>query len=304
LLVRENFVARVVSLLELLDGARSPHFHLAFRFFFSLRPSVIQSSNLFRILGERGVRSVEDLELVLLTVDALSAVSACMLLVRTAVTQKIWHRACFSAIAQITNCFGSRPDVRDAVSLLTRRLFMFLALADARGRYRMRSLLIGESLCALRHELPAVWAQQALGAASCTVALRRVPRFFRAFFPMNHALVDVVVLGELDLFAAAAVELKAFPFDAAAPRPVLIPAVMKSVVQRPPIKRSSCRRGPVVPATSPANAGKKKRWKSPKKGKHAKVIIVRRSLETELGPIAAPPGERKRSPRHRRPSPR
>jgi hypothetical protein len=256
------------------------------------------------IIGDRGVRSVTDLDLLLLTVDAVSAVSACMFLIRTAVSQKLWHRACFSGVAQIANCFCSRPDFRETFSMLTRRLFIFLALAEARGRYRTRSLLICESLCTLRHAVPVVWVQQALSIASCTVAVRRVPRFFRAFFSVNHAFVDLAVLSEMDIFAAARIEIKAFPFDSAMQKPMLIPAIMKTTVQPPPVKKSSCRREPVVPAANPANVGKRRRWKSPKKGKHAKAIVVRRSLETQLRPIEMPRAERKRSPRHRRPSPR
>jgi hypothetical protein len=57
-----------------------------------------------------GVRWVSDLDRNVLTVDVVSAPAAWMFLIRTAVSQKIWDRTCFSAVAQIARLFDVAGD--------------------------------------------------------------------------------------------------------------------------------------------------------------------------------------------------
>jgi hypothetical protein len=299
-IVKEECHTRVIAFIESLDLAHSPHFHFVFRFFFSLRPLVVRCGHLLHLLCDRGIGSIEDIRLLLSTIDSVSSVSACLFLVRAAIANKLWHRACFAAVVQIAEQFGCRPDFRETLSLIIRRLFIFISISETRGRYRVRTLLLCESLSTLRQTLGLPWVEPTITGAASSVASRRVPPYFRALFAATHEAVDIAVLNELGVFSGAAVELKAFPFDPRSRRAVLVPAVAKVTIS-PPANQSSCRRLPAVTAVSAApkaapSPEKKRRWKSPKKGKRLGAIVVRQPHDADPRLVAFPAGRTKGGP--------
>jgi hypothetical protein len=223
---------------------------------------------------------------------------------RACIAGKIWHRACFAAVAHIADQFGCRPDFRETISLIIRRFFMFISLSETRGRYRGRALLLCESLSTLGQTTGLPWLLQAIDAAASSIAVRRVPPYFRGLFAVNHDTVDLTVVHDLGFFAGEALDLKAFPFDPASRRAVLLPAMTKAA-PAPPLSKPTCMRLPVVapvdvaPKAAPAVI-KSRRWKSPMKRKHVRAIVVRQTTDGDLRPVAAPAGHPKAGPRLRR----
>jgi hypothetical protein len=210
--LRELLQARALQLLNSLDGANSPLFLIGLNFVLSLKPPVLSGGRVIRMISMRGIRSLTDIETVSDLADASTLISALVFLAKSALVSKLWHRACVDQLKVLLLRFPGRGDVREFLSVLTRRLFVFVGISAARSKYRGRTLLICESLASFL-PIKLLWLQQTvlLGAASI-IATRAFPAYFKCFFP-STAPVDDALIHEYEAFSNADVSLKTFPFD-------------------------------------------------------------------------------------------
>lgn len=195
-----------------LDKCDSPLVSLCVQFLLKMKPLLIPSSRILRVISKRGLRNLNDIEILSILCEGNNALQIITLLCRFALSSKLWHRACICEAVSIVNKYSERNDVKDWFQLFVRRLFIFLSIASSKMRYRTRCLLITESLSSML-SLRLVWLQQAvlIGAASIW-STKIFPPYFKNFFPLSASL-DEVIVHELELFANSDIELKCFPFD-------------------------------------------------------------------------------------------
>jgi hypothetical protein len=210
--VKNLLQGRALRLLNTLDGADSPLFLIGLNFLLALRPSVVSGGRVIRMISTRGVRSLTDIETVSNLADGSTLISAISCLAKSALASKLWHRACVDQITVMLLRFPGRGDVREFLSVLSRRLFVFVAVSAARNKYRSRALRVCESLASLL-SVKLLWLQQTIltGAASI-LATRAFPVYFKCFFP-STAPVDDTLVHEYEAFSNTELYLKTFPFD-------------------------------------------------------------------------------------------
>jgi hypothetical protein len=291
LLPRDQIQGRAVNVLSVLDKNNSPHFLLAFRFLHSAKPGMLQVNQVIHVISERKIRALSDIQVLLLIADQVSAIPICSLLVREGLSDKIWHRACFGAVREIVDVFGCRPDFREWFTLLIRRLFVLVALAEIRCKYSTRNFLLCESLSNFR-QANVVWIQQIVSVAASSVTVKRVPVYFRCLFPFIQSAVDESLVFELELFVRSRTDLKTFPFDKAK-RTLLMapinPQTQTQVLRPPEVKRSSYRMFPVAVKSDVPGPMNKKKGRIGKKSRKAKYLIVRKSKQIDpraTGPLS------------------
>jgi hypothetical protein len=169
---------------------------------------------LVKIIIAGGIKSLFALEILPILANAATANAIISFLVRSALLDHFWMRGCFRVIQGLLIQFHAQSDVRECVTLLLRRLFVLVSLAHCRAKYKAKTVALCEALVSLGR-VNISWLQQALGTISSTIGFRReqVPPYFVKLFRISPSTVDEAVLRELDLFSAAHVPLKAFPFD-------------------------------------------------------------------------------------------
>jgi hypothetical protein len=230
---RDQLAVRVTKLITTLDGVNSPFTPMVIHFATTIRPALIKRTDLVRMIATRGLRSLDDLEVLAAFADPVSAISVFSLLIKFALGSKVFCRACWSTVQGLLQRFARQSEVHDWFLILIRRLFVFIALAHARKKYRMRSLLICEALSTLIHSgFP--WVQQAITASASGIGTRPVPAFFRCFFQITLSVVDDLSLHEFGLFAQCPVHLKTFPFDHAR-NVLLVPPTREAIAAVPRI---------------------------------------------------------------------
>ena len=199
--------------LQLFEGTlESPSIYLTFRFLF--HKQYLTSAQILSIISHHSVTSLDHLTILMEITDQAITVPLLLLLLRTALRRRVWHRTCFSLMRRCLAKFSpARQDVRELVQVVVRRLFLWLSFASLRHKYSGRSLMLCESMVLL-YESRIGWLQQCIlsAAVSLTSASKPVPVYFRSFFPSGGAAIDDAVLHEWELFAASA-KLKTFPFD-------------------------------------------------------------------------------------------
>jgi hypothetical protein len=281
LLPREQIQARALSVLCVLDKWNSPHFLLAFRFLLSVKPALLHANQVIQLISGRKIRAVSDIQMLLLLADHMSAIPICSLLVREGLSDKVWHRACFGAVREIIDIFGCRPDFREWLALLIRRLFVLVAFAETRGKYSTRNFLLCESLSHFR-QANLVWVRQIISVAASSVAVKRAPVYFRNMFPILQAVVDESLAFEFDSFVRSRTDLKMFPFDKL--KKTLItapinPQMQPYILRQPELKRSSCRRFPVAIKCDVSGPMAKKRGRAGKKNRKEQHLIVKKTRQ-------------------------
>jgi hypothetical protein len=283
---RESISPHTCLLLEILDRDDSPHFPAVVRSLLTIRPSVISHEAICHLICTRGIRSIADFDVLSLACDAIAITSVLPFLARTSISSKVWHRACFGLLKEFAEKFSLRADIREWFFVLIRRLFIFVAVAAARAKYRCRTLMICESLASLRTCAP--WIQQALITSASTVVTKSVPVYFRAMFPISPTSIEEVAMKELMVFGKIGRCLKAFPFDPQRRAFLAAPRDEKTVVQVPVNARSPCRR--IQCASAPAVSAlleKKKRME--KKVKKRRLILTKRTSEGVVEqPVSVP----------------
>ena len=209
---KEQLHSRAVQILLALDRVNSPLLRVALNFLLSLKPAVVSSARIIKMISHRGIRSVLDLEIIGEIAEGPSLLPAVFLLCRTAISEKLWHRACMNEVKGLLVKFSSRADVREWFQLFVRRLFVFVAVAYQKMRYRTRTLMLCETLSSMLN-VKLLWLQQSiLTAASSIIATKIYPHYFKSFFPVT-APADEVIIHEFESFANNPVPLKLFPFD-------------------------------------------------------------------------------------------
>ncbi|OHT02883.1 hypothetical protein TRFO_06934 [Tritrichomonas foetus] len=208
----DQFKSLSVQLLKTLDKANSPLIHLAFKFVFQLKPLVVPYSRVLKMISNRGIRSLSDIEIVSSFCEGNCILPVIIFLCKSALSSKLWHRACFSEITTLLQKHSSRNDVRDWFQLFIRRLFIYIAIASSKMRYRTKTLLLVESLASIM-TIRLLWLQQCiLINAASMFSTKNVPPYFKNFFPIS-APVDDVVVHEYESFSTIELNLKIFPFD-------------------------------------------------------------------------------------------
>jgi hypothetical protein len=187
-------------------------FQIALKFILSVRPPVLSPGRVIRMIAARGIRGMQDIEVISDLADGSSAVVALTFLSRSAISCKLWHRACMEQIGLLLCKFSSRVDVRDFTDIFMRRFFVFVALSAAKRRYSGRAALLCESLSTfISRKL--MWLQPSLlSAAASVIASKSYPPPFKMFFPTS-APIDGLLVQEFEAYSAGDVNLKTFPFD-------------------------------------------------------------------------------------------
>jgi hypothetical protein len=280
--IGKDFIqSRVALLLNLLDRSQSIHFAPTVRFLLPIRPVILTHSQVCQLITSRPIRDLSDFDLIDECCDALTVNTFVFYLARSAVQRKLWHRACMSALVALVDRCIDRADVRDWFCTLVRRLFVFVSLAWARGKYRERSLLICESLAGFRKM--SGWKEQFVTTVA-SVAARSAPQFFRLIFPWGPTLQDDVFLKEVELYAGIGRVLKAFPFDPF--KPAFLPPTKeeKFAVAAPVTQRSSCRK---IKVLSPP-PGQKKKGLDRKGRKHHVTVRKTQKNTLPVHPVSLP----------------
>ena len=224
-LPKDQMHSRAIQLILALDHADSPLARMALTFVMSLKPAVISPARIIKMISHRGIRSVLDINVIDEVTDGPSLLPAVFLLCRSAISNKLWHRMCMCEVkALLVKFSASRADLREWFQLFVRRLFIFVAMAYQRMRYRTRTLLLCESLSSML-SVKLLWLQQSiLTAASSIMATKTYPHYFKSFFPAT-APADDVIVHEFDSFVSGDVSLKTFPFDPVKGNLILPPLV-------------------------------------------------------------------------------
>jgi hypothetical protein len=211
-MLREPLQEKITLLLRTVDSFQPSLFYLTIRFVLSLKSRLANPSFIINLIVSHEFTSLDNLAILSIVVDHQSSIAVMAAVMRFAVTKKLWIRACFAVVHEIMLAYGNRRDVHDWVVTIVRRLFVFVALAHGKARYRRRSLLICEALVGLA-QLHIPWLQQKIAAIAAAIATKPLPPYFRCFFPMCASLGDDLAIQEFDIFAGFQVSLKAFPFD-------------------------------------------------------------------------------------------
>jgi hypothetical protein len=219
---QEQLSSYVMRLLEVLDRSESPHFYLACRFFISIKPIQINRAEIIGLVSNRAIRDIGDLEIILALADSGPWASKLLsILTKMAISNKLWHRACFGVVGDLVVRYGHRNHIREWFCTIIRRLFIFVALAHQRRRYRVRSLLICESINSFCQR-PG-WMAQTITAAVSAIASRPLPPYFGSLFENSPLLCDDLMVHEYDMFYNSISCLKTFPFDSTPGICVLVP---------------------------------------------------------------------------------
>lgn len=207
-----------------LDKSNSSLVPLAVSFLLKMKPLVIPHSRIIRMISKRGIRDLSDIEIIPSLCEGNNILQILTLLCRSAISNKLWHRACMSEIIGIINRFSERIDVKDWFQIFIRRIFIFISIASSKMRYRTRTLLLVESLASMSITRIS-WLQQAIliGAASIW-STKIVPPYFKNFFPLLSSPDDLTI-HELESFANSDIILKSFPFDAYKGTLILLPII-------------------------------------------------------------------------------
>jgi hypothetical protein len=196
-----------MQLIELLKAG--PLFAIVVRFglsCFDVRREVLV------LIGSQGIRDLADFDALSLVADTRNVISVLSLLISTAISKKLWMRACFATVIDILVQFGEAEEVRDWMVVVVRRLLIFVALAHAGKKYRMRSVAICESLVALMQSNVSGLGLFIASVAS-SIAVKPMPAFFGQLFLISPLAPDDQILQEMDSFALLKLPLKTFPFD-------------------------------------------------------------------------------------------
>jgi hypothetical protein len=210
---RDQVQTRVMRLITILHQWNSPHLLMVVRCAIAIRPVVVNHGHIVKLIAARGVRSVDDLEILFLMADSPSLLAVLSQLVLSAITNNFWMRACFSLIQELLVKYGNQTDVHDWFSLAVRRLFLFIALAHGRKKYRTRSLCLCECLVALMQTNVGGIGSMITTIAS-SIGTRPMPSFFTRFFTISAIRTDDLVIHEFELLLGMKIHLKTFPFDA------------------------------------------------------------------------------------------
>ena len=196
-----------------LDKTDSQLTLLAVKFIFSFRPFIIQPARIIKMISSRGIKSTSDIEILSFLCEGTSTLSIIIFLCRSALTYKLWHRACISEVAMLIQKYSNKNDVRDWLSLFIRRLFIFIGIASSKFKYKTRTLLLIETLSSLQ-KTKITWLQQAIQAGASSInSTRSVPPYFKNFFPISGQVDDITV-HEFESFSKYEnLKLKVFPFD-------------------------------------------------------------------------------------------
>ncbi|OHS92726.1 hypothetical protein TRFO_40945 [Tritrichomonas foetus] len=187
----------------------SSSLYLTFRFLFDRK--LISPSNVMKTLSSRGIQSIVDFSILSDILDGVTVIPMIIFLVKASLQSHLWHRSCFSLIKICLVKFSlSRPDIKELMNLLIRRLFLWISFASMRRKYHTRSLLLCESLIKLL-ESHLIWLQQTILSQAASIMSKPTPSYFKSFF-YSSAPVDDVTLHEWDSFVSN-VKLKTFPFD-------------------------------------------------------------------------------------------
>lgn len=201
-----------IQFLNGFDRCQSSLFSLAVQFLLKLKLQIVPHSRIIRLILNRGIRELTDIEIISKLCEGNNIMSSLMLLCRLSITSKLWHRACFNEIITIVTKYSERNDVKEWFQNFVRRLFIFVSIASSRLKYRTRTLFIVESLSNLM-TIRLLWLQQTVLVAATSIwSSKLVPPYFRSFFPVNSQPDDLLI-HELEVFIGNNVTLKTFPFD-------------------------------------------------------------------------------------------
>jgi hypothetical protein len=237
LMPREQLQARATRLIEICDRANCPHLLLVVRFLLSLKPTLVHQSVVIKLVSHREIRGLVDLEILNLVADQNSCIQIMSVLVKFAVKNKLWLRACFALIQELLVKFGDRKDIHEWAVVLLRRLFEFIGLSHGIRKYHRRALLICEVLNTLS-QTPLPWLQQKIASIASGIGTKPVPLYFRWFFQVYPSICDELANRELELFLACRCPLKPFPFDPKG-RVLVVPPV--AIPVKPQSARGSIR---------------------------------------------------------------
>ena len=208
---KEQFQVRIMRLIDAVENADVPCMMIVARFILSLKQNV-GKGYLLKVILSRGIRSMTDFDVIKMTTDVFNVIPVVAFLVRSALSNKLLHRACFKIVIDLLKTFGGKQDVRDYVTVMVRKLFIFIALATNQRKYRLRTLYICESLARLARTKELNWIQPSIYAYAAGVNTRAAPPHFRSFFP-TPSTCDDVLIHEIDAHTASNTQLKHFPFD-------------------------------------------------------------------------------------------
>lgn len=211
LLPKEDLQSRMMRFIDATGKAESPYTALVSRFLFSLKQNIGKGYLLKTILA-RGIQQITDFDVISMTTDAFNVIPVISFLIRSAISNKFWHRACFKTVIGFMKTFGQKQDVREYTTVVVRKLFIFVALASSQRKYRTRTLSICESISMMTRIKELNWIHPNIQAYAASVNTRATPPYFRSFFSPG-ATCDEVILHEIDVYAASGVALKHFPFD-------------------------------------------------------------------------------------------
>ena len=202
----EPILSKVISLFLTAD---SNNYYLTYRFLYSKK--LISSTFILKSISERGIQSLTDLDILYEISDDIIVIPLILFLLKTSLHSKLWHRSCFLLIKRcILKFSASRPDVKDLVYLIIRRLFLFISFATMQKKYRNRTLMLCESLASLLDShLP--WLQQMIFSSAISLSSKPTPFYYKSFFNTN-APFDEHINHEWETFSGN-IKLKTFPFD-------------------------------------------------------------------------------------------
>jgi hypothetical protein len=237
---RDQLQTRMMRLVAILHHSNSAHFLMAVRFAVTIRPIILNHSHVVKLITARGVRCLEDLEVLALMTSESSVINVLSQLVLSAITNHFWMRACFSLIQEILFKFSVKPDVHDCFTVIARRLFLFVALAHLRKKYRARSLCLCECLLSLMQSNAGGFGPVIAGIASA-VGARPMPFFFGHLFAISQVCVDDATIHEYELLLGAKLCLKTFPFDPKRKSLALQTIKENGLAKGPPTARAAVR---------------------------------------------------------------
>lgn len=237
--------ARVIKLLQNVNRNCDTYFFIAYTLLSSLNLPYFTNSQVVKIMCTNTKPNISYIENILAVADNNTCVQCMSYLAKLAIYNKVWIRAVFSKIKIILSKFSpSKPEIREWFIIFVRKLFIFIALASHKMKYRNRTLLLCETLSSFL-DCKVMWITHTILNDAATVATTKmVPLYFKSFFQLTSPINDLT-LSEFEAFSHSSVRLKTFPFDPEKGTlmiPPLTEVVKRNRNPKVPIKSSSsCR---------------------------------------------------------------
>lgn len=186
-----------------------------------IKDNLISLTKPAKLINKIMVNSLPNIDIILSFTEQAGPMIPIARLAKGSIESKTWHRAAFSAMIEIIKKYSENNELKDWLTVYIRRILIFVSLSNISQKYKVRALLIVESMSRLV-SIRIKWIKQLiLNIAFTLINSKNVPNYFSSFFfstishNMSHCIIDEETSHELDAFqrCIALINLKTFPFD-------------------------------------------------------------------------------------------